>query len=444
MDLRATKGVASRFAEYVEHLSEVIGHVDRHGPLASYCTGLLLPGDRKSVEPMAARIAPDEVGAKHQSLHHFVAKAPWDEAELLAAVRTFVLPKIEKDAPIRAWIVDDTGIPKKGKHSVGVARQYCGELGKQDNCQVAVTLSVASDLASLPVALRLYLPEPWANDQARRAKAGIPDGIEFQTKPRIALDQIRQAIADGVPKAVALADAGYGNDTAFRSGLTELGLEYVVGVQGSMTVWAPRTQPLPARAWSGRGRRTKLLRRDGKVKPVKVSELAKSLARRAWKTVRWREGTKGDLVSRFAHLRIRPSHRDYWRAEPWPEEWLLIEWPEGEDAPTKYWLSTLPAGTPIATLVNTAKLRWRIERDFQDLKQEIGLDHYEGRGWRGFHHHAALSIAAYGFLVAERSPIPPSGALRQALIARAPTPNESYRPRGHVVPKARYQRDATA
>jgi SRSO17 transposase len=426
--------VASRFAEYVEHLSEVIGHVDRHGPLASYCTGLLLPGDRKSVEPMAARIAPDEVGAKHQSLHHFVAKAPWDEGELLSAVRTFVLPKIEKDAPIRAWIVDDTGIPKKGKHSVGVARQYCGELGKQDNCQVAVTLSVASDLASLPIALRLYLPEPWANDKARRSKAGIPDGIEFQTKPRIALDQIRQAIADGVPKAVALADAGYGNDTAFRSGLTELGLEYVVGVQGSMTVWAPGTQPLPARTWSGRGRRTKLLRRDGNVKPVKVSELAKSLARRAWKTVRWRQGTKGDLVSRFAAVRIHPSHRDYWRAEPWPEEWLLIEWPEGEDAPAKYWLSTLPAGTPIATLVDTAKLRWRIERDFQDLKQEIGLDHYEGRGWRGFHHHAALSIAAYGFLVAERSPIPPSGALRQALIARAPTPNQSYRPRGHAAP----------
>jgi SRSO17 transposase len=444
MDLRATKGVALRFAEYVEHLSEVIGHVDRHGPLASYCTGLLLPGDRKSIEPMAARIAPDEIGAKHQSLHHFVAKAPWDEAELLSAMRTFVLPKIEKDAPIRAWIIDDTGVRKKGKHSVGVARQYCGELGKQDNCQVAVALSVASDLASLPVALRLYLPEPWANDKARRAKAGIPDGIEFQTKPHIALDQVRQAIADGVPKGVALADAGYGNDTAFRSGLTELNLEYVVGVQGSMTVWAPGTQPLPARAWSGRGRRTKLLRRDGNVKPVKVSELAKSLARRAWKTVRWREGTKGDLVSRFAHLRIRPSHRDYWRAEPWPEEWLLIEWPEGEDAPTKYWLSTLPAGTPIAKLVDTAKLRWRIERDFQDLKQEIGLDHYEGRGWRGFHHHAALSIAAYGFLVAERSPIPPSGVLRQALIARAPTPNESYRPRGHVVPKGRYQRNAPA
>lgn len=167
----------------------VIGHADRHGPLAPYCTGLLLPGARKSVEPMAARIAPDEVGAKHQPLHHFVAKAPWDEAELLAAVRTFVLPKIEKRAPIRAWIIDDTGIPKKGKHSIGVARQYCGELGKQDNCQVAVTLSVASDHASLPIALRLYLPEVWASDAARPSQAGVPKDVVFQTKPQIAFDR---------------------------------------------------------------------------------------------------------------------------------------------------------------------------------------------------------------------------------------------------------------
>ena len=430
MDQRAAKGVASRFAEYVGHLSDVIGHADRHEPLAAYCTGLLLPGVRKSVEPMAARIAPDEVGAKHQSLHHFVAKAPWDEAELLSAVRGYVLPKIEREAPIRAWIIDDTGIPKKGKHSVGVARQYCGQLGKQDNCQVAVTLSVASDHASLPIALRLYLPEPWANDKPRRTKAGVADEIAFQTKPCIALDQIRQALLDGVPRGIVLADAGYGNDTAFRSGLTELGLEYAVGVQGSMTVWTPGTEPLPARAWSGRGRRTRLLRRDDNVKPVKVSELAKSLGRKTWKTVRWREGTKGDLTSRFAAVRIRPSHRDYWRAEPWPQEWLLIEWPEGDKEPMKYWLSTLGPGSTITALVDAAKLRWRIERDFQDLKQEIGLDHYEGRGWRGFHHHAALSIAAYGFLVAERSPIPPSGSLRQALITRTPTPNASYRPRG--------------
>jgi SRSO17 transposase len=432
MDLRATKGVASRFAEFIEHLSGAIGHADRHGPLAAYCTGLLLPGERKSVEPMAARLAPDAIGAKHQSLHHFVAKAPWQEATLLAAVRAFVLPRMEKQAPIRAWIVDDTGIPKKGKHSVGVARQYCGELGKQDNCQVAVTLSVANDQASLPIAFHLYLPEAWASDKTRRRKAGVPAEIVFETKPQIALKQMRQAIADGVPKGVTLADAGYGNDTAFRDELTEMELPYIVGVQSSIAVWAPGTAPLPARPWSGRGRKTKLLRRDDRTKPVKASDLALALPRKAWKMVRWREGSKGELASRFARLRVRPSHRDYWRAEPRLEEWLLIEWPESEDAPTKYWLSTLPDTTPIMALVDTAKLRWRIERDFQDLKQEIGLDHYEGRGWRGFHHHAALSIAAYGFLVSERSPIPPSAPIRNALASAVPPPREGFKPRGHA------------
>lgn len=434
MDRRATQAVALRFQAYIEHLSGVIGHADRREPLAAYCTGLLLPGERKSVEPMAARIAPGEVGAKHQSLHHFVAKAPWDEAGLLAAMRDYVLPKMEQRAPVRAWIIDDTGIPKKGRHSVGVARQYCGELGKQDNCQVAVTLSVASDHASLPVAFRLYLPEPWAKDEERRGKAGVPTDVAFQTKPQIALDQIRQAIADRVPEGIVLADAGYGNDTAFRSGLTELGLRYVVGVQGSTSVWTPGTEPLPAKSWSGTGRKPKLLRRDKTARPAKLSELARGLPANAWQMVHWREGTRGALASRFAALRARPSHRDYWRAEPWPEEWLLIEWPEGETEPTRYWLSTLPADTPIAILVDTAKLRWRIERDFQDLKQEIGLDHYEGRGWRGFHHHAALSIAAYGFLVAERSPIPPSAPARKALAASVPEPDETYRPRGAAHP----------
>jgi SRSO17 transposase len=359
-----------------------------------------------------------------------VAKAPWDETKLVASVRTFVLPKMESRAPIRAWIVDDSGIPKKGKHSVGVARQYCGELGKQDNCQVAVTLSVASDHASLPIACRLYLPEAWVNDKTRRQTAGVPKEIAFQTKPQIALGQIEQAIADGVPQGVVLADAGYGNDTAFRSGLTAMGLVYAVGVQGSTAVWALGTKPLPAKPWSGKGRPTKRLQRDATTKPISAKALAQSLSRKAWRTVAWREGSKGMLSSRFAAVRVRPSHRDTLRSEPRPEEWLLIEWPGGEKEPTKYWLSTLPADTAIATLVDTAKLRWRIERDFQDLKQEIGLDHYEGRGWRGFHHHAALSIAAYGFLVAERSPIPPSAPLVRALAHQIPPQEKDFRPRG--------------
>jgi SRSO17 transposase len=430
MDRRAANGVALRFHAYIEHLSEAVGHADRHVPLAEYCTGLLLPGERKSVEPMAARVAPAAVGAKHQSLHHFVAKAPWNETALIASARGFVLPIIEKTAPIRAWIVDDTGIPKKGKHSVGVARQYCGELGKQDNCQVAVTLSVASEHASLPIAMRLYLPEAWADDPERRAKAGVPDDIAFQTKARIALDQIARAVADGVPKGIVLADAGYGNDTQFRTALTGMGRIYAVGVQGSTAVWAPGTTPLPKRQWSGKGRPTKRLQRDETTKPISAKALAQSLPKKAWKIVQWREGTKGALTSRFAALRVRPSHRDTLRAEPWPEEWLLIEWPDGEQEPMRYWLSTLPAGTPLPELVDTAKLRWRIERDFQDLQQEIGLDHYEGRSWRGFHHHAALSIAAYGFLVAERSPIPPSAGIIQALGRNLPRREKGFLPRG--------------
>src|SRR3954452_4434438 len=210
-------GWEERFGDYVGRLGDVLGHADRRAPLRAYTTGLLLPGERKSVEPMAARVDPGRVGAAHQSLHHFVAKAAWDDAALLAAVRAHALPAMLGRGPVRAWIVDDTGLPKKGRLSVGVARQYCGQLGKRENCQVAVTLSVATGHASLPVAYRLHLPEAWADDPARRALAGVPEEIGFRTKPEIALDQIRAALADGVPPGLVLADAGYGIDTAFRT-----------------------------------------------------------------------------------------------------------------------------------------------------------------------------------------------------------------------------------
>src|SRR5918998_3414559 len=226
----------AQFAVYVEALAGVIGHADRATPLRDYCTGLLMPAGRKSVEPMAAITAPARVAAQHQSLLHFVGQAPWSDAAVLTKVRELVLPTIEGTGPIEAWIIDDTGFPKKGRHSVGVARQDCGQLGKQDNCQVAVTLSLAHAQASLPVAYRLYLPEAWAEDRERRAKAGVPDEILFQTKPEIALDQIRAAIEAGVSRGVVLADAGYGVDTAFRTALTTLGLLYVVGIQSSTTL----------------------------------------------------------------------------------------------------------------------------------------------------------------------------------------------------------------
>jgi SRSO17 transposase len=378
---------------------------------------------------MAARVEPGRVQAAHQSLHHFVAKADWSDDALLSAVRDHVLPIIEQRGRIRGWMIDDTGIPKKGIHSVGVARQYCGQLGKQDSCQVAVTLSLAADHASLPIAHRLYLPQTWANDPARRTRAGVPDDVAFQTKPQIALAQISAAVAAGLPTATVLTDAGYGIDTAFRDGITELGLTYVVGIQSHTSLWPPGTEPLPPRPWSGRGRHTSLVRRDAEHAPMPAKTLAASLPKRAWRRLTWREGSNTTLAGRFAAVRVRPAHRDYNRPTPRPEEWLLIEWPKGEPEPTKYWLSTLPPTTTRRALIDQAKLRWRIERDYQDLKQELGLGHYEGRGWRGFHHHATLCIAAYGFLIAERAAFPPSDRFWPPSLQAPPIP-KGYRPRG--------------
>lgn len=419
----------ARFSRYVEHLSGCLGHADRVTPFRSYCTGLLLPGDRKSVEPMAARLCPERTSAEHQSLLHFVGQSSWDEKALLRAVRAAVLPILTEQRPIEAWIVDDTGFPKKGHHSVGVARQYCGQLGKQDNCQVAVSLSVATSEASLPVAWRLYLPEAWAGDAERRKRAKVPETIEFRTKPKIALEQIRAAQAEGIAPGVVLADAGYGNSSAFRDGLAALGLEFVVGVMGTATVWPEGITPVVPRG-TGRGRPAKRLRRGGDDAPVaQVAALAKSLTAGAWRTVNWREGVGEALVSRFAALRVRPAQGDHRRSAPRPEQWLLAEWPCDEVEPTKFWFSTLPADTPIDRLVSLAKLRWLIERDYLELKQELGLGHYEGRGWPGFHHHGALCIAAYGFLIAEKAAIPPS-APETAWLVKAPELPSGHRPRG--------------
>ena len=252
---REIQSSEARFVGYVDALSSVLGREDRARPLKDYCTGLLMPGERKSVEPMAAVVAPAHVSAKHQSLLHLVGQASWSDAAVLGKVRELVVPAIEAQGGVEAWIVDDTGFAKKGDHSVGVARQYCGRLGKTDNCQIAVTLSIANHAASLPIAYRLYLPEDWTQDAARRQKTHVPADIEFQTKPEIALDQIRDALAAGVAPGVVLADAGYGSDGAFRLGVTALGLAYAVGVQSTLSVWPPGQGPLPPAPWSGRGRK---------------------------------------------------------------------------------------------------------------------------------------------------------------------------------------------
>jgi SRSO17 transposase len=381
----------------------------------------LLPSERKSVEPIAALTAPARTAAQHQSLLHFVGQGDWSDEAVMERIRAQAIPKIEVHGAISAWIIDDTGFPKKGKHSVGVARQYCGQLGKQDNCQVAVSLSIANDHASLPVTYRLYLPQSWANDEARRKKAGVPEDIEFKTKPQIALEQIKWASAAGLPRGVVIVDAGYGVETRFRNEISALKLKYVAGVKTTNTVWPPDMFASPQTANSRRGHKEST--------PISVEKLAIALPKSSWRTIRWRDGTNEVLSSRFARIRVRSAHaRDAAK-----EEWLLIEWPPDENAPTKFWLSTLGANVTFTHLVRTAKLRWRIERDYLELKQEIGLGHFEGRGWRGFHHHATLCIAAYAFLVAERAAFSPSQA-RCGTIVEMPALPEDYRPRGAANP----------
>jgi len=400
---QAARESERRFAEYVEQLANVMGHADRKRPLNDYCTGLVMPLERKSVEPMAALTSPGHASAQHQSLLHFVGEAPWSDEEVLTKVCEMVLPAMERQEPIVAWIIDDTAIPKKGKHSVGVAHQYCGQLGKQANCQAAVSLSIANHHVSLPVAWRLYLPLEWAKDRARCKKAGVPKGIGFKTKPEIALDQVRSALHAGIPKGPVLMDAGFGKATALRKSLTELGLSYGVGILPQTKIWT-----------------------EGRRKPHSAEKLALSLPAEAWREVQWREGAGKRLSSRFARMRVRAAHRHALPSDdPRAEEWLLIEWPKSEKKPTKYMLTTLAKDIAFARMVDTAKLRWRIERDYEELKQEVGLGHFEGRGWRGFHHHASLCIATYGFQVSERETIPPS---RPYSSARCQAPSL---PQGH-------------
>jgi len=263
----------------------------------TYCLGLVMPCDRKSVEPIAAITAPERTAAQHQSLLHFVGQSSWSDQKVLAKVGEMVLPGIERHGPLEAWIVDDTGFPKKGEHSVGVARQYCGQLGKQENCQVAVSLSVANHHASLPVAYRLYLPDEWAEDKARRHKAGVPKEVCFKTKPEIALEQIEAACKAGLPRGVVLMDAAYGSNTDLRTSISALALTYVAGILPNTTVWTSETEPLPPKKYSGRGRPPKRLRRNSKHQPISVKQLALQLPDEAWRKIKWREAQ----TSRFLH-----------------------------------------------------------------------------------------------------------------------------------------------
>jgi SRSO17 transposase len=353
-------------------------------------------------------------------MHHLVAMADWEDRAALSAVAEQVVPQLLKDSAESWWILDDTGHAKKGTQSVGVARQYCGRLGKTDNCQVAVSLSLANARGSIPLDYRLYLTQEWAEDRKRCRAAGVPEHIVFQTKGQIARDQVAAALARGVPRGIVLADAAYGDETDFRDWLIEREFDYVLAVRTTTSVWWGKHQPAKTPPSTGGRPRTRLAR-DARHQPISVLDLARELPKKAWKTVNWREGTNGALSSRFARVRVRAANANRARAE----EWLLIEWPEGEAEPAHYWLSTLAESMSFKQLVRHAKGRWMIERDYQELKSEFGLSHYEGRNWRGFHHHATLCIAAYGFLMLERLTFKKNSAQ-----LKEPAVPKGFRPRG--------------
>jgi len=421
-----------RFQDYLEDLGAVVGNDARRRGLSDYMTGLLLPGERKSMEPIAERLDSGNVSRRHQSIQHFVSEASWKDGPVRERVLGRVVPAMQQRGAIEHWIVDDTTLLKSGRQSVGVAIQYSGLVGTTVNCQSLVSqslvsLSLATGAASMPVACELYLPEEWAHDRKRRLHAGVPPHLTFRTRIEMAVDQIRHAAATGLPRGIVLADAAYGGARTFRDALRDLDLAYALGIE-SNTMAVPAAGaagPAPARD------------RAAKVQAgaVRVDVLARAWGARDWRTVSWREGSAGQLTGRFAARRVQvaPTQR---RDHLDPEEWLIVQ--DAEAArDRRFWLSSLPADTPLEDLVRHVKGRYRVEQDYRELKQEVGLAKFEGRGWRGFNHHVTLCLAAYGFLVCERSLFPPprpaeadtDGAAQSILHRLAASP---HRPHDHA------------
>jgi SRSO17 transposase len=396
-----------RLSAYFDEVGCALANKKRRAAFAVYALGLLSALDRKSIEPLAAVACadPDECDAWHQRLLHFSANAPWSDRAVRRIAARHAVEAMAKHERIRTWIIDDTGFLKKGVHSVGVQRQYTGSAGKVTNCQIAVTLSVATSRAHVPIDAELYLPKDWADDPVRREQAKIPDDVTFKTKTDLALDMIQRAVDDKVPGDIVLADGDYGRSHELRSTVRMLGFEYALGIHPLTSLFR--------------------LRRDERPMGVAKSarDIAHSLDERSFRRVVWRDGTRGPLQSRFAFVRVRVAlegQPDVVENEPL---WLLIEWPEHEDAPTKYALTTLPRSMARKQIVRTLKERWRTEQAYQEMKTELGLDHFEGRSWVGWHHHVSLVICCYAFVVGERMRhfSPSAGRTRQhrAIVAAA-------------------------
>jgi SRSO17 transposase len=435
----------TRLCEWLGLVFGGLGRRERLDALGNYLRGLLLEGERKSIEPIAQRLVKSagDAEAMRQRIQQAVTFAEWDERVVfgrLAQEAELRLPGID------AWAIDDTGFPKKGFKSVGVQRQYSGTMGRIDNCQIATSLHLASEHGGVCVGSRLYLPRDWAEDEKRRNRTGIPTEVEFKEKWRLALGLVDDLMSVGVKRRVVVADAGYGDCIDFRDGLVERGLHFLVGVTGTAVGWPPGVSPRPPPPKTKRGRPPTRWREPVKGKATALSEIAASLPATAWRKVTWREGTRGPQSSRFAAVRIRTAHRHALGHAPSEELWLLCEWPRRQELPSKLYLSNLPLGTSLKKMVYLAKLRWRIERDYQEMKGEFGLDHFEGRRWAGFHHHVACVAAAHAFLALERARCPPQHSLESQRLPATASAGAPSRHRGlpTVLPRDRAPRHPNA
>lgn len=406
-----------RLKEFLEErIGRALGNKGRRASFATYAHGLLSEGDRKSVEPIAARAcaSPEEIDALHQRLLHFLADADWSDADVRCAAAKYALGQMTRTEPIEVSIIDDTGFIKQGKHSVGVQRQYTGSAGKVTNCQVGVSLTLATTSDHLPVDFELYLPKSWTDDPARREEARIPDDVVFKTKPEIALEMLHGACLAGIPLGVVLADAAYGSSSDFRCGVRKLGLTYSLGVEPQTTVYEVGEAVNPGG------------------QAISVKELAHKLkAKGCFVRHAWRDGSKGELAASFAMRRVFPCREQRRELAEREAVWLLIEWRDGEDEPANYFFSSLPEATTFEELVRITMQRWRTERGYEDLKGELGLDHYEGRRFRGWHHHISVVLCCYAFAVAERHRFFPL-CTRVAGEVDGPNDDSTRAPRGHL------------
>ncbi|MFD0492695.1 IS701 family transposase [Streptomyces rhizosphaericus] len=424
MDSHEVNRVRASLALFVADVFASVPRKDQRAKGDCYLRGLMMDGRRKSIQAMASRL-PD---GNEQNLQQFVNQSTWDPVPVRRRIAERMVPRIGP----AAWAVDDVSFPKDGRMSVGVAHQYCGALGKQANCQVAVSVHAVSDVASCPLNWRLFLPREWADDAVRRRRTGVPEGVGHREKWRLALDALDELATWQLVPPVVVADAGYGQNADFRADLAERGHTYVVGIRADITVQPHEAVPA-APAWSGTGRRPAPRYRQP---AVTVAELATAAGREAFSEVTWREGSRGPMTSRFLTVRVRPAGERSRRlaqaaavaGHGWwdgvlPEVRLLAEWPDGQDGPTRFWLSDLPGDTPIADLVRLAKIRWRIEHDYRELKHGLGLDHFEGRSWPGWHHHATLVTAAHAFLTEQR--LAPKADTPASPSTRSSTPSRT-------------------